>query len=376
MIIDASNNKKIISLKDANNSKIITKLSDDKGVIFSAKKQPLFVAVQYNTSNTSSIYTSPDGINWTVRSSNFANNMIKIVYGNGLFVVLLNRAGTQSIITSPDGINWTVRTTPNATTWKDIVYGNGIFIAIRDSTSTETLSIMISTDGINWHSSTNLPNRRWAKIVYSNGIFYIGYNVVSTTYLATSKNGVSWIQYETPLASGTGYFLKVVNDMVFTGGSNRAIASNNLIDWNSMNITGNMIDNIINVNGLYITASRSGSTSQNPVYTSTDGFNWGARSAPPGNYRGLMYEKEMFIATFFHDVAPNNTTLIVNSSNGINWNSAFTGRDLYLQTVSYYNDMFLVYGNFNANARLLTSLNGKNWTYRDIMVSSIAYGEV
>jgi hypothetical protein len=63
-----------------------------------------FVAV----GGSGTILTSPDGVNWTARTSGTSNWLLGVVYGNGLFVAVGRVLCT--ILTSPDGVNWTART--------------------------------------------------------------------------------------------------------------------------------------------------------------------------------------------------------------------------------------------------------------------------
>jgi hypothetical protein len=52
-----------------------------------------------------------------------------VTYGNGLFVAV-GKGGT--ILTSPDGVNWTARTSGTRNDLYGVTYGNGTFVAVGD----------------------------------------------------------------------------------------------------------------------------------------------------------------------------------------------------------------------------------------------------
>ena len=114
-----------------------------------AKEDELFVVVGSNSAGTSgAIYTSPDGVSWTSRTSNSAVilNGVKWSADVGLYVAV---GASGVIITSPDGTTWTARTsgTSNALNAVACSYYNGVstFLAIG-----ATQTALTSTDGLTW----------------------------------------------------------------------------------------------------------------------------------------------------------------------------------------------------------------------------------
>jgi hypothetical protein len=77
--------------------------------------------------------TSPDGINWTLRTSAADNQWISVTYGNGLFVAVAYSGTGNRVMTSPDGINWTLRTSAADNQWRAVTYGNGLFVAVAQT---------------------------------------------------------------------------------------------------------------------------------------------------------------------------------------------------------------------------------------------------
>src|SRR5690606_14309583 len=91
------------------------------------------------------IYTSPDGVTWTRRTSVFSgtDSIFTVAHnGTNLWVA----AGTQGkLATSPDGVTWTLRTSGFGTsTINAVAYGNGLWVAVGSSGKLAT-----SPDGIN-----------------------------------------------------------------------------------------------------------------------------------------------------------------------------------------------------------------------------------
>ena len=69
-------------------------------------------------------------------------------------------------MTSPDGINWTSRTSAVDNQWRDITWSPelGIFVAVAESGTGNR--VMTSPDGINW-ASNEVPSRSWESVIWS-----------------------------------------------------------------------------------------------------------------------------------------------------------------------------------------------------------------
>ena len=101
--------------------------------------------------------TSTDGITWTTHPQVDDTWLILSPKNGwidrfGLFVAINDRntASTQRIATSPDGINWTLRTTPSMFGLRDIVDNGEIVIATSGN------GTIYSTDLVNWTKSSDL----------------------------------------------------------------------------------------------------------------------------------------------------------------------------------------------------------------------------
>jgi len=169
------------------------------------------------------VYTSTDGINWTLRSTPIAwNGWPAVTYGNGKFVSVAN-SGTNQAMVSTDGINWTLSGATPSGSWSSITFGNGKFVAVASS---GTNRIMTSTDGITWTAQSAPEANSWRSVVYGNGKFVAVANS-GTNRVMTSPDGVTWTARAAAeanswnsVAYGGGCFVAVA-----TTGTNRVMTS-------------------------------------------------------------------------------------------------------------------------------------------------------
>ena len=185
----------------------------------------LFVAVA--TSGTGNrVMTSPDGINWTLRSSAADNNWRSITYGNGLFVAVAYTGTGNRVMTSPDGITWTSRQEAADNQWVSVTYGNGLFVAVA-ATGTGN-RVMTSPDGITWTIRSSAADNQWASVTYANGLFVAVAATGTGNRVMTSPDGITWTTQTSPadnnwlsVTYGNGLFVAVSN----TGTGNRVMTS-------------------------------------------------------------------------------------------------------------------------------------------------------
>ena len=93
---------------------------------------------QINSSSPTQYMTSPDGINWTLRTLPITTNYNGLAWNGSMWLIASQT--TRDFLTSTDGINWTPRTwaypvVGSSPTWQ-YVYGNstnGSFLAISNT---------------------------------------------------------------------------------------------------------------------------------------------------------------------------------------------------------------------------------------------------
>lgn len=95
-------------------------------------------------------YSTDLGVTWTNAVRPNASSIAGVTYGNGLFVIVTRATAhvAASIFTSPDGINWTANAfspaTTNNTGLAGITYGNELFVAVG-SPDSSSLNYNVAT---------------------------------------------------------------------------------------------------------------------------------------------------------------------------------------------------------------------------------------
>lgn len=210
--------------------------------------------------------SNPGGRAVTVPSTGFW----PICANSSLFVML--KGSGSGAATSPDGINWTLRSLANSQGWNDITYGAGLFVAIGQGTSGlySTNIYNTSPDGITWTSRTFPVTSTFVGIAF-NGTAFIVTHYSGHLY---STNGTSWsssaINIGTTVAS---------NGIGFVGSKNGQPvrwSPNGVIWYTSGKTLQNVPQHGIISNGtVYVAMTDEGGNRPNrTVYSSSDGNSW------------------------------------------------------------------------------------------------------
>lgn len=198
--------------------------------------------------------TSPDGINWTQRStpqpqSGFAASVWNnVIYAPALdlFCAVADNAATPlgPIMTSPDGATWTRRFEPagndfriKAIAWSPLL---GRFAAV----GTGTVRTFKSSDGITWTVDLTIAGLTWESVTWSEplGLFCaVATDGLAGNGVSTSPDGATWTVRAQAAVAIWRYIVWSDADAQFL-----AVASNNAL---------------------------------NQVQTSPDGINWTLRVA-------------------------------------------------------------------------------------------------
>ena len=224
----------------------------------------LYVAVSYSSYK---IMTSSDGSTWTISTFIPTLRIYKIIYNSGLFVAVgdLNTVNaSQLILTSPDGLNWTYRTSPKAPLYT-VTYGNGLFVATGKGNS-----LITSNDGIEWtlktisvfssvlksppyhvSNSIRLTNYSCTLLEFGNNIFF-GMTSLENNYkiIISTDNGLSWIFYS-EMSKGFGtpssLFFNSLNNLFYYVSNDGTIGKTS----DGINVVINKISNSINLLGYH-----------------------------------------------------------------------------------------------------------------------------
>jgi hypothetical protein len=156
------------------------------------------------------------------------------VANNGELLLMWDEWGTEydRYATSPDGVNWTVRTGPGLTDYPIFCETNDVFFV-----GNETDGLFYSTDGINWTlTDFDRDSKVWnyLQIEYWNGYYYL--LSTSADVISRSSNLDNWTNYNvvdgTKMTSvhkvvyfpSTTYFIAIVS----YDGSLRSFRSSNM----------------------------------------------------------------------------------------------------------------------------------------------------
>lgn len=272
-------------------------------------------------SNSTSYYTSPDGINWTSRSYPTVNDTtystefpsdiprtsavyFNITFKSNTFILMVNfyTSGSRNalyIFTSDDAVNWTQMGNTNAVSGSlgssyfyavnpDIVYDGTTIYFIYGTTSSSSALISSSyyvksvtdpsTGNITWTSVSIKDSGGTARSVmglyYINGL-WIAANTTST-YL-TSNDLVTWTTRSSGITSRFTPFYYVNGSLVtffssvLMSGSNKMgfYSSNDGVSWKGVAMSASIsgTPEVVMYNGsLYVTPSNS-----TTLYMTSDG---------------------------------------------------------------------------------------------------------
>ncbi|HWQ74681.1 MAG TPA: immunoglobulin-like domain-containing protein [Syntrophomonas sp.] len=160
------------------------------------------------------IQTSPDGVNWTIRTSGTSYNFNEVEYLNGQFIAV----GRNGIIfTSGDGSAWTSRSSGTTRDLKGIAYGAGKYVVVGGDNSSNPV-VLTSENGMDWSQVTNDPpfiNRSFVTVAYGNGVFLA---LMQYGQAYVSSDGTNWSSAADLPGSG-----KYPTDMIYAGGKFAAV---------------------------------------------------------------------------------------------------------------------------------------------------------
>ena len=144
--------------------------------------------------NGGSLYTSPDAITWTSRTSGFgAQDIRRVAFGNGLWVAV---GSNGTITTSTDGTTWTARTSNMSTNdINDVVYANSFWVAVGSGGgTTNDGGITYSTNGTTWtrKSQSLTIGGTYFSVAYNGTNWLIAADVSTNNYLYASTPSGTW----------------------------------------------------------------------------------------------------------------------------------------------------------------------------------------
>lgn len=264
----------------------------------------LFAACTDN--GTGRIMTSPNGVDWTVRTTTGNPALYAITWSSqkGIFVTV----GANAVMTSTDGITWTPRTPVGDFTnnWGGITYSPtlGIFAACSISSISSSNRIMTSTDGITWTGRT-CPSGSFQDIVWGGNMFVAVRVTGTSTRVIYSYDGINWGNTATPasLDSSDVYSVTHLSTFGFLAvGTNCAMYSVNGLSWTEITlpVSGSWKDVVWSPElGKFYAVADAGTYR---LMSSTNGTTWTEELAVVDNgWYGLVWspERRMFVAVAY-----------------------------------------------------------------------------
>lgn len=197
--------------------------------------------------DSGSIYTSPDGINWTSQSSGTTSAIHGLAHDGTKWMAIGSSASAR---TSPDGITWTeTGGTPSVN--NQLTYGDGYWVTWLST------SVKVSTDdGVTWSSPTADNDFHVNMVRYLNGYFVaaLGFQKGIMWTLDPTLPLASWTQVDvTPDGFNDGGTSLAVEGVEYDNGVYMAVGtygffatSTDLASWNYSNVPFDT-----NFNGIY-----------------------------------------------------------------------------------------------------------------------------
>ena len=229
------------------------------------------------------IHTSPDGLEWTRRTSPSPVTLRDVAFGGGQFAtvglccassVAADDAGV--VLTSPDGVTWTQRFPGSSARGRDlfaVAFGGGVWVAVGSAGT-----VIRSTDGINWSSSASGTSSDLLGVGFGGGLFVA---VGANRTVITSANGTAWtVQPGVPQTIGSTLSSVAHNGSVFiaAGSAGGLITSPNGSAW-----TVRSVPTTASLTGVAATGSLAVAVGYDTILSSPNGTTWTARTfAAPG----------------------------------------------------------------------------------------------
>lgn len=159
----------------------------------------LFVAVGGAT-NSSIIYTSPDGDVWTLRNPGTSKTLRDVTWSPAIeqFVAV---GDNGTILTSKLGVNWVDRSGATTTDLDNVASSDSLILATGTSYSPSGGVVLQSSSGIGWSGGNTLAGLFINDLVFG-GTQFVG--VGPSGLIAVSTNGQNWER----LSTGTNSLLK------------------------------------------------------------------------------------------------------------------------------------------------------------------------
>ncbi len=244
-----------------------------------------FNNIWFAGNNVGQIFTSTDGVNWTLRAQPVANATVRSFTwnqstGSPLYSVVGYTGTTYLWATSTDGSTWTNRSAAENLT--DIVFGNGVWVGNYVNSYVKQ-----STNGTSWNVTPGPIGSQTLNSTAHNGVTGAGSVFVTVgnagSVASSNADGTTWTTRSSgvsaalnAVAFGNGLFVAVGNTGVIT-------TSPDGVTW-TVRATANQLttynfSSVVYGAGRWIAVTNSGSignsgSTYGGAFVSTDGITW------------------------------------------------------------------------------------------------------
>ena len=157
------------------------------------------------------IFTSPDGLTWSLIRPGTGPGLHCVAHGNGVWVA----AGTD-LYTSSDAATWTPRTKPTTGTVHAAAFAAGRFVLAG-----ELGGVLTSSDGISWTHQSAFGNATVRGLAYGNNQFVAVGERDGAGVIWSSADGLTWTEDASAPAP--------LNAVTFGGGAFTAVGANGFV---------------------------------------------------------------------------------------------------------------------------------------------------
>jgi hypothetical protein len=278
----------------------------------------------------------------------------------GEFVVALS-TGSDAVMTSPDGINWTQRTTPDST-WAGLCYSPELhlYVAVASSSgATGSIEVMTSPDAITWTPVEAVHFTRGVAWSPELGLFAaVGFS----SAIMTSPDGITWTSRTAPEAAIPYHCITWAPELgLFLAGSidgtEYITVSSDGINWTfatDAQFSGAAVYDVEWSGAIAATASRAEFN-----LVSADGQTWTAHSFLSHGDLAYGAGPGLFVAV---NIFGNVQT----SPDGQTWTTRTPAAAISWEGVCYSEalGLYIAVATSGAIGRVMTSPDGITWTLR------------
>ncbi len=294
--------------------------------------------------------TSSDGVTWTTGPG--ASGILSSAVFNGSEYIAVGTDGNSNgaVYTSADGLNWTIRNVTVRLT-AAAMSPSGRVVAVGPGYSSRT-----STDGIAWDFGLLDSNYPFLDITWSPGLnSFLGLvQVAANENLYISADGKTWTNLGGADCGGVGATVIASPTVIVNAGSSLVGAclttTSNGVNWTGRTPSWNSQST---TKGFWTGDQFVILGTQGLISTSPDGATW---TSQPSGTTATLYGGTASPSTI---VVVGASGTILTSSDGVTWTSRNSGTTMTLRRVVWTGTQFYAVG---GAATLLKSSDGIAWT--------------